>query len=145
MKPSNADSLPDFKEAIPSAQMMDTRGTYLLSVAIILSAAKDYYDVVNHPRMPIYGNPEKATYNDLMRKEYIEYFLKTELFDSICEMSPDFFIRKVKELKDSGKDFPKVGDYMPVGNEISIQMIHGNGKVRPGRTANVISGLHSLI
>jgi len=138
-------NMPEFHVAVPTPEDMDDRGSKLLCTAILLLTARDYFDVVDDPDEPIRYEPDKAPMTDLTRKELIEWFLKSELYDAITDIPPSYFVKKIKELRDDGKGFPKVNNLVLVGPEPGLRVMQSSGKHYVGRPSNSMNGINSLI
>lgn len=80
--------LPPFREAIPTPEAMNSEGAKALANALLLITAKDYYEQ--------WPNPSKE----------LEHFIDGDLFESITDIIPEYFRKKVSQLKESGKRFP---------------------------------------
>lgn len=135
-----------FHDAIPDPKLMDDRGSKLLCTAIIVATAMDYYDAIGKEEcQQEYDDPDKVPYYELNNKYWIEWFLNSELYNAITNIPPSYFIKKITELKSSGKEFPKVSNYTAVRDDPSIRVMHGTGKHYNGRASSSMNGLGSLI
>ena len=115
-KPSKADLLPDFREAIPTPDDLDDLGCKALANAIILRAAEDYYDVCNDPDMEIQlGKDEDMPKAYFCYKNAIESFLYSEWYGMLTDVLPETFIKAIKEHKKKGKfpQTPRNSNYIP--------------------------------
>lgn len=103
-KPSPADLLPDFREAIPTPDKLDTSGCKALAAAIIARAAYDYYDVCLQPDT---GYPELATNQNMPASMYcdkgvLEHFIDSKWFDCLTNIPPKAFREIIKERRRHG-------------------------------------------
>lgn len=136
--PCRADSLPAFREAFPTPDSIDLDGAKALSTAILLTLAQDYYNVcMDKPVRVAYGTSitsyPKYTFDQLCGKELCERFFESELFEAITDIHPDFFRRKIIELRKAGLGLPKISDYQTgtgscVVPSRHMQRVHRHGK-----------------
>lgn len=104
-EPCNADLLPEFHEAIPTPDKLNTEGCKALAAAIIARAAYDYYDVCLQPDNE--SNVQLATNESIPVKMYcdkavIEHFIDSKWYDCLTNIPPRAFREVIKERRREG-------------------------------------------
>ncbi len=119
----------EFEEAFPNYRYLNDAGAKRLAAAIIALAARDYYDVCDNPDNVRPRQSDDMTVS-LRTKASLERFIKSSLYEMLCDIPPDRFIRKIKELKQKNKRFPNAGSFGITAygpQEVSFPVIKAGG------------------
>lgn len=128
------DKFPDFREVFPDYSYLDQQGAEALGRAIVLTAAKDYYDVCDHKLMD-YSLPMNVPLNKLniplpalCSRLMLEVFLNSDLYQMITDIPAETFRRKIRWFKHANKPLPQLTNLPPLSGEIKMKVVHANSK-----------------
>lgn len=107
--PCPADNLPSFREAFPTPDHLDADGCNALAKAILLRAAKDYFDHCDDEDTElVLGENEEVPINQLCTRHMLEQFIDSQLFGEITSIGSKTFKDGIREYKRTHKTFPTV-------------------------------------
>lgn len=143
--PCPADDLPDFREAFPTPEHLDTDGCEALAKAILLRTAKDYFDHCNDddPEL-VLGENENVPVNQLCTRHMLEQFIDGPMFSEITSISSKTFKDGIREYKKTHKSFPTVDDEVNTKRTDSDDKL-GRSKKKNGKGYRVANTMGNFI